>query len=339
MTLLEDQTIFESEYHRERRMRFPIGQPTHCESIISKSNRTATDSQQMLCPSFCPVSGHDTAKANQVSDMPEVPEIDIVESSTTFKLQKTTTTKLLPVDRRIDLIEPSTTLNENLNHMSVEPTTAKDKIDSSSQAPTTNDDNKVNRIAIQAEQPVEVRDSAIIVTPNTAFPPLQSNYSEIVDSNGGDVIDVQINQNKPKELIDTNTELRQQELEPLLIADAHAHSTKLLDNDIKPFNKKTDNKFEKSLLEVGVDEAKSTIGNIEPLTPFTLSPQATASTPTFGIPVEASNPACLLIYLLIRSESFNMTLGSDEICHNFNITYNIPISKYMKENRFELVFV
>lgn len=332
--------MIESEYHRERKLRLPIGQPSHCEQI-PKTNRTATDSSQPLCPSFCAViGGPEPGKVNQVSEMPEAPEnipenVDIIETSTAFKSQKTATTKLLPVERKSESVEPSTTLSGNLNHTSVEHTTAKDKIDTSSQIPLPIDDkNKVNKMAIQAEEPVEVRDAPIVLQ-NTPTPVVQTNYSEKIEPIPNERIDdLQKKQNKPKDLLDTNTEIRQQEIESF--ADAHSGSIK--ENDIKPTFKKVENKFEK-LTEDGVDVPKPLNGNIEPLTPITSVTQTTTSTPAFGIPVEATNPACLLIYMQIRSESFNMTLGSDEICRNFNITYNIPLSKYMKENRFELVFV
>lgn len=315
--------------------------PLHCEQI-PKTNRTVSDLSPPLCPSFCAVSsGHETGKVNQVSEMPEAPEnipenVDIIETSTAFKSQKTATTKLLPVERKSESIEPSTTLSDNLNHTSVEHTTAKDKIDTSSQGPSTVDDkNKVNKMAIQAEEPVEVRDSPII-SQNTPAPILQSNYSEKLEPIPNERIDdVLKKQNKPKDLIDINTEIKQQEIESF--ADAHSGSIK--ENDIKPTFKKVENKFEK-LTEDGIEVPKPSNGNIEPLTPITLATQTTTSTPSaYGIPVEAANPACLLIFVQIRSESFNITLGSDEICRNFNITYNIPLSKYMKENQFELIFV
>lgn len=320
-------------------MRFPIGLPGHCEAIILKSNRTTSDT---LCPSFC--------GTNQVSDIPEAPEmaipenVDIIETSTAFKPQKTATTKLLPIERK-DPIELSTTLNESLNHSVVEQTTAKDKLDGSSQGPPVAEKlvGKVNKMAIQAEQPVEVRDSPVL-SQNTASPPLQSNYSDksepMSSERAIDLVEAQKRQPKTtKDTIDTNVESKQQEIEPLLMSVDHASSTKFLENDIKTtFNKKAESKFEKTLLEDGIEMPKSTNGNIEPLPSYTASSQMIASTPAYGVPVETTNPACLLIYLIIRSESFNITLGSDEICHNFNITYNIPISKYMKENHFKLVF-
>lgn len=62
-----------------------------------------------------------------------------------------------------------------------------------------------------------------------------------------------------------------------------------------------------------------------------------------AIPAETD---CFSVRVMARADSFNATLGSDDICphsdgggHSFNITYNIPVSQYMKENRFDLIFV
>ncbi|XP_055316993.1 uncharacterized protein LOC129576268 isoform X2 [Sitodiplosis mosellana] len=340
--------LTESDYHhRERKFPFPIGLPSHCEQI---PNRTASDSPPpLLCPSYCAMSsGNEPAKVNQVSEMPEAPENipehdDIIETSTAFKSQKTitttiTTTKLLAIERKSESIELSTTLSDNLNHTSVEHTTAKDKIDNSSHDPSPIDDkNNVNKMAIQAEEPVEVRDS-VSNTQNTLAPVVQSNYSEKVEPIPNDRTD---DMHKPNESLDTNTEIKQQEIESF--ADAHSGSIK--ENDIKPTFMKNENKSEKSS-EDGVEAVpKPSNGILEPLANgATSATQTTASTPSsYGIPLNAANPACLIIYLQIRSESFNMTIGYDRICRinlpNFNITYNIPLSKYMKEHRFELVFV
>lgn len=116
---VEDPIIYESEFHREVTVRFPIGLPVHCiETNSSKSNRTPSDLQQLPCPSFC---GQETGKTNQVvSDIPEAPEmvipenIDLIETSTSFKvLQKSATTKLAPVERKSDIPELSTTMGNN----------------------------------------------------------------------------------------------------------------------------------------------------------------------------------------------------------------------------------
>lgn len=63
-------------------------------------------------------------------------------------------------------------------------------------------------------------------------------------------------------------------------------------------------------------------------------------------PITATDSACLVVQIMLRTINFNTTLGSDLICphsggggHSFNITYNVPLSKYMKENMFELIFV
>lgn len=51
---------------------------------------------------------------------------------------------------------------------------------------------------------------------------------------------------------------------------------------------------------------------------------------------------CFPIVFWIRSETFNVTLGTEMICLNNgqtqNITYSIPVSKYMKETKIELHF-
>lgn len=340
--------MIESEYHRERKLRFPIGQPLHCEQI-QKTNRTA-------CPSFCAASnGLEPAKVNQVSEMPEAPEnipenVEIIETSTPFKSQKlinntinsinttssiTTTTKLLPIERKSESIESFTTLSDTLNHTtSIEHTTAKDKIDnnnSSQGSSQIDDNNNINKMAIQAEEPVEVRES-LSNTQNTPAPVVQSNYSEKVEPIPNERID-----DVQKKQLDINAEIKQQqqqEIEPF--SDAHSGSIK--ENDIKPTFQKNENKCEKSCDDDG-DAPKTSNGNLEPLAPIASS-QTTTSTPSaYGIPLEATNPACIFISVQIRTESFNMTIGSDEICRNFNITYNIPLSKYMKENRFEIVFM
>lgn len=194
--------------------------------------------------------------------------------------------------------------------------------------------------AIQAEQPVEVRELPVL-SPNTPSPDLAGNFSEKADESGANervssLVDIQKKPNKAKESLDANPELKQQELEP----EDRSSSTKFLENDIKTtFDKKIESKFEKAIPEDGIEITKSTNGNIEPLPLYTAPSQITAATPTLAMPIDPTNPACFLIYLVIRSETFNITVGRDEICHNFNITYNIPLSKYMKESRFEIVFM
>lgn len=53
--------------------------------------------------------------------------------------------------------------------------------------------------------------------------------------------------------------------------------------------------------------------------------------------------ACTSIDVIISTNTFNVTIGSDEICltggHSFNLTYNVPLSKFMVEQYFELFFM
>lgn len=62
-----------------------------------------------------------------------------------------------------------------------------------------------------------------------------------------------------------------------------------------------------------------------------------------GVFEHLNNIACTSIDLIISTNAFNVTLGSDEICltdeHSFNLTYNVPLSKYMIERHFELFFM
>lgn len=51
---------------------------------------------------------------------------------------------------------------------------------------------------------------------------------------------------------------------------------------------------------------------------------------------------CVTVELGLRTSTFNVTFGPEEFCstgrHGFNMTYNIPLSKFMLEKRFDLTF-
>lgn len=325
-------SVYESEFHRERTIRFPIGLPAHCVGVnVSKLGQAPLDAQHATCPLFC---GHEIGKSlvHNVADTLEMAIVDIVESSTSHKLQKNPMTS---TERKTDkAVVSSTALIENPNHPLSEQTTAKNKPDENIQdelehVEKINSD--VNKIPIQVEEPSEIRESVVGLAD---IPKIKSN--------------------KAKE---ASTDSKKQELDPLLLSVVdNVNSTKLLENDIKStFIKKTElNRF---------DIPKSTNANVDPSTSDTIASSSTATaiaavaaaaaaaaeiaaatttmatTTKHGIAIEPTKSSCALIYVVLRSESFNVTLGSDEICHNFNITYNIPLSKYMKEDRFDLIFM
>lgn len=341
LLLFEDPSVYESEFHRERTIRFPIGLPAHCIGVnVSKLSQTPLDSPHLTCPSYC---GHEISKT-LVSDLPDtlemaIPEnVDIVESSTSYKLQKIS---LTAIERKGDnSVVSSTTLIENLNHPLSEHTTAKSKLDENIHEELVNVEkinSDANKISIQVEEPVEIRETFKISQKPFLLP--TANYSDKIESvlpseRTSGLSDIQkIKSNRAKELLDTGVDLKKQELEPLLLSVDSANSTKFLENDIKStFIKKTElNRF---------DIQKPSNGNVELSTSHTTTTTSTStSTSNHGIAIEPTKSSCVIIYVVIRSESFNITLGSDEICHNFNITYNIPLSKYMKEDRFDLVFM
>lgn len=342
--------VYESEFHRERTIRFPIGLPAHCIGVnVSKLSQTPLDLQHLACPSFC---GHETAKT-LVPDIPDtlemaIPEnVDIVESSTSYKPHKNSLTS---VERKNDnSVVSSTTFNENISHpLSEQTTTATSKLDETIREELENADkinSDANKIPIQVEEPIEIRETFKISPKPFLLPP--ANHSDKIElghsservSGPSDI--QKIKSNKAKEIHEASVDLKKQELEPLLLAVDSANSTKFLENDIKStFIKKTElNRF---------DIPKPANANVELSTSHTITSSSAAtataattkmSTTNHGIAAEPTKSSCVLIYVVIRSKSFNITLGSDEICHNFNITYNIPLSKYMKEDRFDLVFM
>lgn len=298
-------------------IRFPIALPAHCIEVnTSKTNRTVPlDIQQLPCLSFC---GNEIGKSNQVvADVPEAPEFpdtfDIIETSTSFKLQPSTTAKPAQIENNLDVSELAMALGGSQNPAPVEQTTVKERTEINVQKSSASAEKIINikKKAIQVDQPIEIQQASVML-PSNFTDKMEFSSSE----KAADLSTIQKKLNKAKESHDANVELKQQEFEP--------------ENDIKTtFNKKVD----------GIEVPKSATANIEPLPSYTTLSQIGASAPTHAIPIEPINPGCFLIFLAFRSESLNITIGRDVICHNFNITYNIPLSKYMKENRFEIVFM
>lgn len=70
--------------------------------------------------------------------------------------------------------------------------------------------------------------------------------------------------------------------------------------------------------------------------------QAASLTPIAPSP---NTNECFNVKLFARFDTFNVSLGTDDIClnavenHGFNVTYHIPVSKHMKENHFNVIFV
>lgn len=290
------------------------------------------------------IATHFASKANSVPDSPDAPEmaipenVDVIETSTAFRIPKNPTTKLIPIESNLDPIQAAVINNMNLTQFaSFDGAITNDKIHTPSETSTQQTDLSLgSRMAVQAEQPMEVRERNEFPLTSQNPPSSSPSQSTLLNNKIMNTEFPFVKQNKTKTEIAEDVMQSSDEGEPFLRPNAQISPDKFHENDIKiNFNKKpqTMGKFDKSTSEAGAD-----METIPSLTKHSDVPSSTMATPTNAI-----NPtvrtACFNIYLLIRSETFNTTLGSDEICHNFNVTYNIPLSKYMKENRFELIFV
>lgn len=342
--------FFESEYQRERNILPPIGMPEHCVMFLpvrdGKMNRTTHELSPVHCPSFCGiVNPSDAIRVNHVPELAEnleiaIPEnIDVIETSTTTKVPTlpTPTTKFHSIGIKTDSIDLS-----------------KKSINSDANAVLNNTVSKIEPSIASHDAPIDARNMGKKILTNgqvekpfdIAAEPVHSTTAESVqivnEHEPNSVYDEQSKLNKTKEMHGSNGKAKQSDLldvEP--VANLHADQTKFMDNDIKTSFKKYDKSIDEAeaeraanieLMKTLNEDGNKILPSPQPLTMST-SPSSLEHM------VDAPHAPCFAVDLHVRSDSFNTTLGSDEICHNFNITYNIPISKYMEEKRIHLVFV
>lgn len=293
-----------------------IASSTTNSRILSVQSLPVIDSESQ-CPSACDKD----SVLNQAQEMIEAPElsipenIDLVESST---IAKSSTTKLDTIDNTNPIAPPSVLNNQinktmNIQHLIVvmpqfispestttTTTTMKTTIDKS---------NKI--VAIHAKRPIEIKDSPM---------------SRIFDSG----ISMIVNDFRS---ISTDLQTKQNSVDPSL-ASLDSHSASLLTEATAPIsaaNNDIDNVYNKKIKSLHFENIANEVNK---------------SASIAVVPAEVTASGCINVQLMARTDAFNVTLGSDEICpqsdgggHNFNITYNMPISKYMKENRFKLIFM
>lgn len=333
-----------------------VDEPTTPSNLFtSKINKTATlipeiSTQQLHCQSFCVIANSmtETSKLNKVAadQVPEAPEmaipenVDVLEASTSAKPQINSTAKPEMVEKSK---RDASSIGEQVNHTVV---TNLDAISNEmgSVSLTSSETLPLNSTlaTIQAEQPIEIRETLTTlphITPATV--PNTSTNEKIdaisVEQNPNSVYQA-AQQNKSKEQlvggeIGAADKKQTANMEPMLLPTAN----KFVGNDIKTsFNKKAQSmiKFDKSS-----PQTEDAIENAESVPKSVQTAPTTTTTSTTTVTPNVADPSCVLIDLTMRSESFNITLGTDEVCHSFNITYNIPLSKYMKENHFELIFM
>lgn len=333
--------------------------PEHCVMFLpvkdGKLNKTSHEISPIHCTSFCGISNPtDTVKANHVPESIDhleiaIPEnVDVIETSTASKISATTATTTTTTTKHNAIgmkSEPAEVFEET--HANIEQNLAKNTTDSkvlpfeaSMSHDAATDARNVNKEIVvdgQVEKPFDIAE----VAHSTTAESIQVSNEHEPNS----VYDEQNKLNKTKEMHSLNNKIRQTELsmaEPVI--NLHAEQTKFMENDIKTsFNKKYDRNDDDAeavraanieLMKTSNDDGNTLLPSPQPLT-MPSSP----STIDHVIDVPASHASCFAIDLRVKSVSLNATLGTDEICHNFNITYNIPISKYMEENRIHLVFV
>lgn len=311
-------------------------------------NKTTHDMSPVHCASYCGiVHPSDAVRVNHVPELAEnlesIPEnIDVMETSTTTKITSTpmpttkphsTGTKADSVDlsKRSASSDSNTVLNNTVSK--IEPSTLSHDamvVDARSLG------GKKLSVNGQVEKPFDIAAESVHST--TAESILAVNEHE-----PNSVYDEQSRLNKTKEMLGVNGKAKHTDVhldvEP--VVNLHADQTKFMDNDIKTsFNKKYDKTLDEAeaeraanieLMKTMNEDGNKILPSPQPLTMST-SPSSLEQM------IEAPHAPCFAVDLRVRSDSFNTTLGSDEICHNFNITYNIPISKYMEEKRIHLVF-
>lgn len=311
-----------------------IAETTQMPPASTSEPEALSSSAQTLhtqCPSAC-------SKDSLFSHSPEIgegPEISIPENVDVIESSIASAIKTSKASEMIDnsSLQPNhhnASAPATMNNATIETTTV----------------NAYKASAIDGERPIEIRDSStsIITDP---LPTIASAAGTVsiaslllqpfpVPSNSNSVYHMTKDPSSS-----SNEEFKLQKVEPtILLADAHStavltpvESTAALTAAANDINGVYNKKIQPSVFESLADELNK--NESAEVAPSLTGPAA--------IPADAE---CFPIRVIARADSFNVTLGSDYICphsdgggHSYNITYNIPVSQYMKENRFDLIFV
>lgn len=269
----------------------------------------------------------------EIANAPEIsiPEnVDFVESSTTAALKTPKISEMID-NSSLQRNQSSENNQRMANNASIEITTPNAAYKAS---------------VIDSERPIEIRDSsASIITdplPTVASAPGTVSIASLlmqpfpIASNSNSVYHM-TKEHSPA----SSEEFKMQKVEPTIILDTHSTAvlpavestaplTSSASNDINGvYNKKIQPSIFESLAD---DLNKKESAEVAPML-----------TGSAAVPAETD---CFSVRVMARADTFNVTLGSDDICphsdgggHSFNITYNIPVSQYMKEHRFDLIFV
>lgn len=298
---------------------------------IPESLSPSAQTLQSQCPSAC----NKDSILNQSPEIAESPDISIPEN---VDLMESSTAAAIKSFKASEMIDNSL-LQRNQSNTIANGKTINETIE-------TTTTNAYKASAIDAERPIEIKDSStsIITDPLPTIAVASGTVSMAsllvqpfpIATNSNSVYHMT---NEPTP---SSEQFKLQKIEPTILM-TEPHSTAILaavestaaltaaaSNDINGvYNKKIQPSFFESLAD---DLSKNESAEVAPML-----------TGPAAVPIESD---CFPVRLMAHADSFNVTLGTDDICphsdggsHSFNITYNIPVSQYMKENRFDLIFV
>lgn len=337
----DDGTIFDSPYLREKTISDPIGTPSHCmveqwtpasfnssksnETKRSNISSTGTDHSfetTIPCLSLCNVE----LSINQTPDIPEVPELSIPENVDMSETNYSSIQNNESVDAHSLPIGSNTNATNRASNSISE---ASIMSQSNSIASYSNHTDISTVLEHNDEDPDEVRDYS-------------TTNSGAVHNN------VRINSSK-NEIHGTASAVGPTSIEPVHIAPNEAQEV-VNDDPHAAVTTKSNAEALDNLRHLDEDRKKKIKDNKETLhqenRPESVS--AVTSLPNLSpvAAVVAAETHCLIVKVILRTATFNISLGSDRVCpqsngggSNFNITYNVPISKYMLEHHFEILFV
>lgn len=362
----------------------PIGVPSHCVSLqkvtdskvpttpmpdqvlssavtsnsslsttLRPSTSTASSEPMLLsiqdliseCPSAC----NKDSVLNAAPEVPDTPELlahenlDVVDTNATSKL---VTANPGPYENKI---MKANTTSDNTIHDQLVPHESHSFVEELTTKSTIRNGNMNKLLVIHGERPVEIKD---LGSPNSQLSTASaSTFSHELNSNDFyRTSELKSDMNEPA-FIPSSVSTKKETLE-MPTSDTHIDESVPINSKDETGSIYNDKKQNKHLEIISFENGKDEInkGESVEVSPISASAPSNAnnvlSVGTITAAAAESVTSCFIIQLTLKTDTFNVSLGSDEICpqsdgggHGFNITYNVPISKYLKDRYFELVFM
>lgn len=360
LLLSDEQTVYGSMYNNEH-VAEAIGIPAHCLPLIqlSQTRETTTHTSiktdqfnPSLLPSITPLSTtvksltsttsspsiHSLTQTLQ-AQCPSACNKDLVSNNT----PEVPDAPELLVPESIDVIEPNTTskpvtptTEHNENNQYKANLTDENYIGDELTTKSTIRNGNMNKL-LHADRPIEIKDlstssSQLSTVASAAYSHGLSSNDFYRSSDLSEPIFISSSVISKKEGVDAS------DIQSVLLDESLVNNK---DDNVSTYNNKKSNKsLDKTAIDSNEDGGKSESAEVSPQSAHVTSNNNGVVSVAAA---ESVNP-CISIRLLLRIDAFNVSVGSNQICpqsngHGFNITANIPVSKYMKEKRFELIFV